>query len=79
VGLRAGLNDVEKTKFLTIPRVELGPLCRPVRSRLLYRLRYAGFLTTVWYPGSCRGVIIGQNDTGLNSRHDDVAVAQYQI
>jgi hypothetical protein len=30
VGPRAGLNDVEKRKFLTLPGLELRPLCRPV-------------------------------------------------
>jgi hypothetical protein len=37
---RAGLDDVEKRKFLTIPRLELRPLGRPARSQSLYRLLY---------------------------------------
>jgi hypothetical protein len=40
VGPRAGLDDVEKRNFLTLPRLELRPLGRPVRSQSLYRLRY---------------------------------------
>jgi hypothetical protein len=32
VDLRAGLDDLEKTKFLTLPGLELRPLCRPARS-----------------------------------------------
>jgi hypothetical protein len=36
---RAGLDDVEKKKFLTVPGLELRPLGRPARSQLLYRLR----------------------------------------
>jgi hypothetical protein len=32
VGLRAGLNDLEKRKFLTPPGLELRPLGRPARS-----------------------------------------------
>jgi hypothetical protein len=41
---RAGLDDVEKRKFLTLPGLELQPLGRPARSPSLYRLSY---------PGSC--------------------------
>jgi hypothetical protein len=39
---RAGLDDMEKRKSLTTPRLELRPLGRPVRSQLLYRLSYLG-------------------------------------
>jgi hypothetical protein len=42
VGPRAGLDAVEKRKFLTLPGLELRPLCRPARSQSLYRLRYSG-------------------------------------
>jgi hypothetical protein len=34
---RAGLDDVEKRKFLTLPGHELRPLGRPARSQSLYR------------------------------------------
>jgi hypothetical protein len=40
VGPRAGLEDVEKRKFLTLPGLEFRPLDRPARSQSLYRLRY---------------------------------------
>jgi hypothetical protein len=33
VGPRAGLQDLEKRKFLTLPGLELRPLGRPVRSQ----------------------------------------------
>jgi hypothetical protein len=39
---RAGLDDAEKRKFLTLPGLELPLLRRPVRSQSLYRLRYLG-------------------------------------
>jgi hypothetical protein len=39
---RAGMDDVEKRKFLTLPGLELRPLRRPARSQSLYRLRYPG-------------------------------------
>jgi hypothetical protein len=42
VGPRAGLDDVEKRKFLTLPGLELRPLRRPARSQSLYRLLYLG-------------------------------------
>jgi hypothetical protein len=35
---RAGLDDLEKRKFLTLPGLELQPLRRPARSQSLYRL-----------------------------------------
>jgi hypothetical protein len=42
VGPRTGLYDVEKGKFLTLPGLELRPLCLPARSQSLYRLSYPG-------------------------------------
>jgi hypothetical protein len=39
---RAGLDDVEKRTFLTLPGLELRLLGRPVPSQPLYRLRYLG-------------------------------------
>jgi hypothetical protein len=36
VDLRAGLDDVEKRTFLTLPGLELRPLSRPARSQSLY-------------------------------------------
>jgi hypothetical protein len=36
---RAGLDYMEKFKFLTLLELELRPLGRPVRSESLYRLR----------------------------------------
>jgi hypothetical protein len=39
---RAGLEDVEKRKFLTLPGLQLRPLGRPARSQSLYRLSYPG-------------------------------------
>jgi hypothetical protein len=42
VDLRAGLNDLEKRKFLTLPGLELRSLCRAVHSQSLCRLHYLG-------------------------------------
>jgi hypothetical protein len=47
VDLRAGLDDVEKGKFLTLPGLELPPLSRPARSQSLYRLRYPAQLLKI--------------------------------
>jgi hypothetical protein len=44
VSPRAGLDNVEKRKFLTLPVLELQPLGRPACSQSLYRLRYPGAL-----------------------------------
>jgi hypothetical protein len=37
---RAGLDNLEKTQFLTLQGLKLRPLRRPARSQSLYRLRY---------------------------------------
>jgi hypothetical protein len=42
VGLRAGLDDVEKRKFLTLTGLALRLLGLPARSQSLYRLSYPG-------------------------------------
>jgi hypothetical protein len=47
VGPKAGLDDVGKRKFLTLPGLELRPLGRPARSQSLYRLRYPGSWTII--------------------------------
>jgi hypothetical protein len=39
---RAGMDDLEKRKFLALPGLELQPLSRPARSQPLYRLYYTG-------------------------------------
>jgi hypothetical protein len=39
---RAGLDDMEKRNFLTLPGLELRHLGRPARSQSLYRLRHLG-------------------------------------
>jgi hypothetical protein len=44
VNLTAGLDDVEKRKFLTLPRLKLRLLCRPDRSQSVYRLYYPGYV-----------------------------------
>jgi hypothetical protein len=42
MGPSAGLDYVEKRKFLTLPGLEFRPLRRPARSQSLYRLSYPG-------------------------------------
>jgi hypothetical protein len=41
-GPEAGLNDMERWKFLPLVGLELRPVGRPARSQSLYRLRYPG-------------------------------------
>jgi hypothetical protein len=58
MGPRAGLDDVEKRKFLPLPGLELRHLGRPARSQSLYRpqryrLRYPGS-TPVKVPKNAR-------------------------
>jgi hypothetical protein len=40
LGPRAGLDDMEKRKFLTLPQLELRPLGRPAINQSIYPLRY---------------------------------------
>jgi hypothetical protein len=40
IGFIAGLDDVEKRKFLALPGLKLRPIDRPARSKSLYRLSY---------------------------------------
>jgi hypothetical protein len=42
VNSRAGLDGVEKRKFLALPGLKLRPLGRPARGQSLYRQRYPG-------------------------------------
>jgi hypothetical protein len=42
VGSRAGLDGVEKRKFLILPGLELQLLGLPAHRQFLYRLRYLG-------------------------------------
>jgi hypothetical protein len=44
---KAGLDDMEKRKFLTLPGLELRPLGRPARSQSLCTLRYPGSLISL--------------------------------
>jgi hypothetical protein len=39
---RAGLDDVKKKKFLTLPGLQLRSFNRPAHTQQLYRLRYPG-------------------------------------
>jgi hypothetical protein len=48
MGPRAGLGDVEKRKFLTLPGLELRPFGNPARSQSLYRLRSSVSIVSVY-------------------------------
>jgi hypothetical protein len=54
VGPRAGLDEVKKTKFLTIPGLELRILGRVARSQSLYRLSYRGSPSHIVHKGKKR-------------------------
>jgi hypothetical protein len=51
VGLRIGLDDIERRKFLPLPGLELRPLRRPARSQSIYRLRYPGSCSKMKFTG----------------------------
>jgi hypothetical protein len=42
MGPRAGLENVERRKILSLPELKLRPFGRPARSQSLYRLSYPG-------------------------------------
>jgi hypothetical protein len=69
VNPRAGLDDVEKRKFLTLPGLELRPLGRIARSQSLYRLGY---------PGSCLLLTqyIACNYNLWNREYENLAVSR---
>jgi hypothetical protein len=48
---RAGLDDLERRNFLTLPGLELRHLSRPASSQSLYRLPYRGFWSSL---GACK-------------------------
>jgi hypothetical protein len=54
VGPSAGLNDMEKGKFLTLPRLEIRSLGHAARNQSLYRLRYPGSKVVVRTINSLR-------------------------
>jgi hypothetical protein len=54
---RAGLENVEKRKFLTLPELELQPLGHPARIQSLYQLRYPGIRTELNLAG-CDGLAL---------------------
>jgi hypothetical protein len=45
--LYADLDDMEKLKFFTLPRLELLPLGRQARIQSLYRLRYPPIISSI--------------------------------
>jgi hypothetical protein len=54
----AGLDDVEKKKFLTLPGLEIRPFSRPARSQSLYRLRYPGSLNITVLRRNNRSIVL---------------------
>jgi hypothetical protein len=54
---RAGLGSMEKCRLLTLPELELQPLCSPTCSQSQYRLRYRGSGFVNDLEGSGRGLI----------------------
>jgi hypothetical protein len=72
---RAGLDEMEKWKFLTLPGLEPRPLSLQARSQSLYRLRYPGssnllinFIYAYSSPHLTRHYIISA--TGTRSRNN---------
>jgi hypothetical protein len=77
VDLRVGLDDLEKTKFLTLPGLELRPLGRTARSLSLYRLRYVIMYVYKITPDRLCGLVI--RVPGYRSRDPGLDFRRYQI
>jgi hypothetical protein len=67
VGPRAGLDNVEKRKFLILLELELWPLGRPARSQSLYRLRVSRLVNIAcnMIIGSVKNLAVSLLLTGL--------------
>jgi hypothetical protein len=61
---RAGLDDVEKRKFLTLTGLEL----RPARNQSLYRLHYPDSVNLGTFPVFPRGSCLSENP-GCNAMY----------
>jgi hypothetical protein len=68
MGPRAGLDDVEKRKFVTLLGLELRPLCHPAPSQSLYRLRYPDSYVSGYYPLQ-DGDLFNTEGGGIHSYH----------
>jgi hypothetical protein len=53
---RAGLNDLEKLKFLTLPGLQLQPLGRPACRQSLYQILYRGTSSLHIVTGKSRSI-----------------------
>jgi hypothetical protein len=81
VGPRAGLNDVEKRKSLTLPGLEFLLLDCQARSQSLYRLSYPGslwkyntrfiYLYSIYSNHFSRKPSFMSLDRDLNARHSE--------
>jgi hypothetical protein len=74
VSPRSGFGDVEKNKFLTLPRLELEFFGRP-NSQSLYRLSHPGFITKRSHPCKPRKSLELCDVHLLDSRLADVSEA----
>jgi hypothetical protein len=70
---RAGLDDVKKRKFLTLPRLELRPLGRPARSQSLHRLRYPSVGTVRNVAGCSLLGRIHETNRNRDSQHQQTS------
>jgi hypothetical protein len=83
VGPRAGLDDVEKSKFLTLPGLELRLLGRPARSQSLYRLRLLEIyvLSIAYFKSQIvtdMGLFPGVQDANIRfSREENIETAMW--
>jgi hypothetical protein len=65
----AGVNDVEKRKYLTLKGLERRPLGRPARSPSLNRLRYPGSFVSTHIFGKSESHNILGNELLLSESH----------
>jgi hypothetical protein len=68
---RAGLDDVEKRKFLTLPGLKLQPLGYPTRNHSLYRRPYPGCICSRYYIIELNLLIIILLSNSCVNSHDN--------
>jgi hypothetical protein len=71
---RAGLDDVEKRKFLTLSGLELRFFGHPTRSQSLYRLRYPGSRGQEWRSYTFTPTCVLSTGTALHLRPSEIRV-----
>jgi hypothetical protein len=78
VSPRAGLDYVENTKFLILPRLKLRPFYNPAHSRLLYRLSLEAILILISVTGRKHKYHNNHNTFTFSPRDSAISIAVFR-